>query len=358
MGGIEDVCYNIVHYLSTKKDVTQQVICFNSENKTCYDKVEGVDIVRVGSFLKIASQSVSMSYKKELRKVIETFQPDIIHLHVPNPFVTYYLLMLLPLSVSLIVHWHSDIIGKKMLYFLIKPLEKKMLQRANRIVVTSPNYVNHSIPLQSFKNKTIIMPNFISPLDFAYTEKVKNDVAHLRTQYDNKPILLFVGRHVPYKGLQYLLNAVDKIQSTCEIIIGGEGPLTQILKKRCNAPNVHFIGRIEEEQLVTYYYASDIFVFPSITKNEAFGVVLAEAMYCYTPAITFTIKGSGVNWVNVNEKTGFEVENSNSIALANAIDILLKNDNLRKKMAKSARERVEQFFLIDKISDIINQIYH
>ena len=49
-------------------------------------------------------------------------------------------------------------------------------------------------------------------------------------------------------------------------------------------------------------------MFPSITKNEAFGVVLAEAMYCYTPAITFTIEGSGVNWVNLHQVTGLEME--------------------------------------------------
>lgn len=50
-----------------------------------------------------------------------------------------------------------------------------------------------------------------------------------------------------------------------------------------------------------------MFAFPSVTKNEAFGVALAEAMYCYTPAVTFTIEGSGVNWVNLNGITGIEV---------------------------------------------------
>lgn len=49
-----------------------------------------------------------------------------------------------------------------------------------------------------------------------------------------------------------------------------------------------------------YLSAMDIFCFPSITKNEAFGLALAEGMYYSKPAITFTIDGSGVNFVSLN----------------------------------------------------------
>ena len=86
---------------------------------------------------------------------------------------------------------------------------------------------------------------------------------------------------------------------------------------------MHFVGRLSDEDLKLYHYAAFVFAFPSITKNEAFGVALAEAMYCGTPAVTFTIPGSGVNWVPPNGETGIEVPNGDDKAYAKAIDTLL-----------------------------------
>ena len=98
-----------------------------------------------------------------------------------------------------------------------------------------------------------------------------------------------------------------------------------------------------------YHYAASVFVFPSITKNEAFGVALAEAMYCGTPAVTFTIPGSGVNWVSLNGETGIEVPNGDDKAYAKAIDTLLGDDELRMRYAENARKRVKENFTIPKM---------
>lgn len=358
MGGIEEVCYNIVHYLSVnKKEIVQRVICFNSDKSTCYDTHEGIDVVRVGCFANIASQSFSLAYKKELKKLLHDFQPEIVHIHVPNPLVSYYLLPQLSPRVKLIVHWHADILGKGLFYQLVKPVEKKLLQRADCILVTSLNYVDYSAPLQAFKDKILVMPNFIIPADFLYTEQVKTEVEKLKSQYGYRPLILFVGRHVPYKGLQYLLSAVPQIEHECEIIIGGTGPLTRKLKQMNKASNVHFVGRIDDDKLITYYYAADIFAFPSVNKSEAFGVVLAEAMYCYTPAITFTIEGSGVNWVNLDGITGLEVNNSDATRFAAAVNKLLANPSLKKKFACEARRRVENLFVINSIKEKLAILY-
>lgn len=92
-------------------------------------------------------------------------------------------------------------------------------------------------------------------------------------------------------------------------------------------------------------YASDIFCFPSITKNEAFGLALAEAMYYEKPAVTFTIPGSGVNYVCLNSENGIEVENRNVEAYAMAIKKLANNEELRKKYGMAGKQRVEENFL-------------
>lgn len=91
----------------------------------------------------------------------------------------------------------------------------------------------------------------------------------------------------------------------------------------------------------------DIFCFPSITKNEAFGVALAEAMYYGKPAITFNIEGSGVNYVNLNNITGIEVENKCVAQYAKAILDLSNNKQLINKLGYAAKNRVEKLFLYE-----------
>lgn len=104
-------------------------------------------------------------------------------------------------------------------------------------------------------------------------------------------------------------------------------------------------------------HLSSVFTFPSITKNEAFGVALAEAMYCGTPAVTFTIPGSGVNWVSLNGETGIEVPNGDDKAYAEAIDTLLGDDELREKYGENARKRVKENFTIPKMVEKMEECY-
>ena len=80
-------------------------------------------------------------------------------------------------------------------------------------------------------------------------------------------------------------------------------------------------------------------------------------MYSYLPAITFTIEGAGVNWVNLNNITGIEVANKDYKAFAQAIDKLLSDEELRKQMAQNAHDRIEKNFTTKKIAEIVNEEY-
>lgn len=97
----------------------------------------------------------------------------------------------------------------------------------------------------------------------------------------------------------------------------------------------------------------DIYCFPSITKNEAFGLALAEGMYFEKPAVTFTITGSGVNYVCLNGKTGIEVENRNVEKYAEALMELASDNELRKKYGREGRKRVKENFLYKQYSEHI-----
>ena len=162
---------------------------------------------------------------------------------------------------------------------------------------------------------------------------------------------------MPYKGLEYLIKSEAYIESDCKILIAGSGPLTEKLKMMTSSERIEFIGRIPDNDIRIYMSAAVIFAFPSITKNEAFGVALAEAMYCRAVPVTFTIDGSGVNWVNLNGVTGIEVANKDYLAFAVAIDKLLCNDVLRQKYSDNARQRVLDMFTIPVIKPILKQLY-
>lgn len=183
------------------------------------------------------------------------------------------------------------------------------------------------------------------------------NVDAIKNKYKGKKIVFFVGRHIQYKGLPYLLEAEKYVKSDCVFVIAGMGPLTEQLKQECFSDRVFFVGRLSNQELVWYHMAASVFAFPSVTKNEAFGVALAEAMFCYTPAVTFTIEGSGVNWVNLNGVTGIEVPNKDVKAYAEAIDRLLTDEALAIQYANAAHQRVIENFTIPKMMEKMNEVY-
>ena len=115
--------------------------------------------------------------------------------------------------------------------------------------------------------------------------------------------------------------------------------------------------RIDDVELKALILASDIFCFPSITKNEAFGLALAEGMYYKKPVVTFTIPGSGVNYVSLNKVTGIEVENRNVEKYADAMKTLAQNKELSLKYGKAGKERVENNFLSTQFCNNIKKLF-
>jgi glycosyltransferase involved in cell wall biosynthesis len=353
-GGIEDVCHTIVKWLATLPDVRQQVFCFSDKAPTAIDHIDGVRVVRVGSVAKIASQAIAPRYLDRLHREMRRFRPGFVHFHAPNPLAAACLLPVLPRGVKLIVHWHSDIVDQKRLYQLIRPLEAALLRRADTVVATSPLYIDGSKSLGRFREKCTVIPNVV---DTAKLTPHQSLLDQIRWRYGDKPLLLFVGRHVPYKGLEHMLGAVPRVKHDCCVVVGGTGPLSERLHSNHASERVHFTGRIPDEELAAWYTAADLFLFPSITRNEAFGMALAEAMWCGTPAVTFTIEGSGVNWVNLNGVTGIEVDNGNEEQLAAAIDHLLEHDEMRREYGRNAHRRVAENMTLETIAPALEELY-
>lgn len=356
IGGVENICKYLVDNMKHDNDIA--VVCFNEKKDDRIDIVDGVKVYRVGAKMTIARQALSLSYFTVLKKAIREFKPDIIHFHWANPYPAFVLLTMIPKNVKLVIHWHMDIIKQKKIYPFIRPVETRLLKRASLVIVTSPNYRNGSIPLQPFKDKVRVVPNAIDESTLAPQEGDKDKIASIREKFGNKDIVFFVGRHIQYKGLPHLIKAEKMVKSDCAFVIAGKGPLTEELKASCHSDRVHFVGKISDDDLRCYLYAAKVFAFPSITKNEAFGVALAEAMYCHTPAVTFSIYGSGVNWVSINNETCLEVPNGDDKAYANAIDELLQDNILCNRLADNGVQRVKNNFLIKNMIEACKNVYN
>lgn len=340
-GGIETVTKYMAEGLTAFENV---VVCFSQDGITRLDTVNGVKVYRIASSFNIASQDIAFSYYHYLKKIIYEEQPDIILLHCPNPFLYSITARLTPPKAKLILLWHSDILGKGLLYKLIKKFETSILKKADLILATSPNYVHPSSPIYEYRDKIKVVPNGIIKSDFVWNVGDEATVEEIRQKYSHKKIVFFVGRHAAYKGINYLIEAEKFIQSDCVILIGGRGPETEKLKAMTHSSRIKFIGRIPNEYLRCYYYASDIFAFTSCTKQEAFGIALAEAMFCGSVPVTFHIEGSGVNWVSIKDKTGIEVELGDVKAYAEAIDKLLSDHDIYYKYAIAGKDRIAKMF--------------
>lgn len=354
-GGIEYTCHQIV---SNLPDFVHEVICFNDTKDSAVDYYEGVKVIRCGTFKKIAGQALSLVYFRFLSREMKLFQPDVVHFHAPNPLISLYLLMLLPKHVKLVVHFHAEILTSKLLYSLYKPFEIVLLKRADRILTTTPKFKDEVKLLAPYKQKCTVIESIISIDELEVSAKDRDEILKIQEKYGNKKIVLSFGRHVYYKGLEYLIKAEPFIAEDCVILIGGTGPLTEQLKKMTDSSRIYFIGRIPDEELKYYLHAAYLFAFPSITKAEAFGLTLAQCMYCYTPPITFTIPESGVNYVSLADITGLEVENKNFIGFAKAVDTLLANEDLQKTFAVAGHQRVVDNFIMVRIKSKLFILYN
>lgn len=355
IGGIEQVAYDIVNSLMEKNE--QEVICFTHERRTRIEISNGVKIIRCGTKVSLSSQAMSLEYGNLLKKEIKSFQPNIIIIHLPNPFNVYFLQRYIPNNCKLIVYWHSDIIKQKIIKKLFHVQTNKILKRANKIVATSPNYAESSEYLPNFADKCTIIPNCINETRLYCDDNIKQEGGKLKERYGNKIICFAFGRHVKYKGFSYLVEAARLLGDQYLFFLGGTGVLTSRLRKQANGlKNFIFLGKISEEELKKYLLASDIFCFPSITKNEAFGIALAEGLYFGKPAVTFKINGSGVSYVNVDSLTGIEVNTVDSKQYAEAIKRLGVNKKLRKEYGENARKRVKNKFLYEDFVKNVNML--
>ena len=131
--------------------------------------------------------------------------------------------------------------------------------------------------------------------------------------------------------------------------------LKRRVKYRCVEDRVIFTGTVPFDDIPKYFAACDVFVLPSISRLEAFGLVVLEAMASSKPVIVSNIPGV-MELVNDGEE-GLHVEPMNAEDIAEKINLLLSDPDLRKKMGENGRKKVEKEFTWEKVARQMEEVY-
>ncbi|MDE6424748.1 MAG: glycosyltransferase [Ruminococcus sp.] len=352
-GGIETLVKQYSEELDKYKNIeVRTLVCRDGRGKTYSEKINGVRLTRAGSFGTYFSCPLSVSFLNLFRKM--SANADIVHIHVPFPLADLAL-FLSGYSGKIIVSWHSDVVKQKKLLMLYRPLMKYLLNRTDCILVATEGHINGSEFLPEYRHKCRILPYGITPENYLNIKKIPFLTEKATNPESIK--VFFTGRIVYYKGVDVLIEAFRQVKNNCELFIAGTGILENELKEKVRKygmnDRVHFLGFLPEEQLKQAFSDCDIFVLPSVERSEAFGIVQLEAMIYGKPVINTRLP-SGVPCVSVHEKTGITVMPYNTRELANAINILRKNKNLRERLGKNGQKRVLDYF---NEKNIIQDLY-
>src|SRR5574340_992162 len=229
------------------------------------------------------------------------------------------------------------------------PVLRRVLDRVELVLASSPNMVEHSPFLSLIADKCRVIPYGIHTERYADTPELLARAAELRRGHD-RPIILFVGRLVYYKGPEVLLHAMSRVDA--DLVVIGRGPLKPELEAIAASsgitPRVTFLDPVNDAELAAWYHAADVFCLPSVARSEAYGLVQLEAHASGTPVVSTTLTTS-VPFVNADGVTGLTVPPGDVAALAGALEALVADESLRTRLGSAARERARSEFSIDRM---------
>jgi glycosyltransferase involved in cell wall biosynthesis len=212
-GGMETVLASICE--KTSGHVVNRVLVANNTTKTVEERHGAVDVLRVGALTRLGAVAVCPTMPAHLARE----SADLIVIHEPNPMGLLSYFLARPAG-RLIVWFHSEVIRPKWRYRLFyRPFLQFALKRASKIVVASQPLAQSAQQLRGWEPKSVVIPYGIEiRVD---SDAIGRRAAEIR-QAEVRPIVLFVGRLVAYKGADVLLEAVRGIEAVTFFV--GDGP--------------------------------------------------------------------------------------------------------------------------------------
>jgi len=354
LGGMETVLWNLTEGLLDRScEVT--VLTAGDEPLDRQETVVGPSSGRRGRLVRASvyghfnSQPLTLTLMGLMRREIALLKPDLVHLHLPNPLAAAAWLGLTaglsPDSPPLIIWYHADITRQRVGRFLVHPIVNACLKQAVGISVSSETLAARSPVLAPWLDKVGVIPFGIDPAPW-------NQV----TPTLDGPFL-FVGRLVPYKGLDILLEALVRVPEA-ELVIVGDGPLESCLVEQAAnseiAGRVVFAGSMNQAGVAGHLTRARALVLPSVDASETFGLVQLEAMAAGVPVIASDL-ATGVREVGEPGRTCLLVPPGDVDALAGAMTNLLEDPESAEALGFAGRLRFRDRFtretMIDRLLD-------
>ena len=350
-GGIETVVEQLCRGLAGRGiDVT--AVVSNDNPSTADERIEGVRVLRLGRTAELNSQPLNWRLVPTLRSL----RFDVLHFHTPNP-VGALAILAARRAEPIVVSHHSDIVKQRFLGVPATLTQSLLYRGAAALVAATPKHIEHSSVLRRFEASCHVIHFPIDALPYANAPSLWDD--QLPLEWQEEPLVLFVGRLVYYKGVDVLLEALA-LTKRARLAIVGVGPLEARLVEQAArlgiAERVKFLGAVPDDRLRSLYKCARFLVLPSVAPSEAFGMVQLEAMAAGRPVISTDLK-SGVPYVNQHGVTGLIVPPGDARAMAAAMKTLLENEPYALSLGEAAERRVLAEFHVDKVVDAHIELY-
>jgi len=313
-------------------------------------------VTRVRTYGQLLYAPVSPGFGRRLAREIRHRKPDLLHVHMPNTSA-FWLLAPAVAKIPIVVHWHADVVGSgdrrlAAAYLLYQHLEQALLRRARAVIATSPAYAKASPSLEPWLDKTRIIPLGLDENRLA----TDADGSQPGWSPDSTLKILAVGRLSRYKGFPYLVRAVQETPGL-ELIIVGEGEehdsLQTLVTSGSADSRITLAGSLSEAARNRLMAQCDLLCLPSISRAEAFGLVLLEAMALGKPSLVTRVAGSGMSWVVEDGHNGWHVEPASAGELTQQL-IRLRDE--RPAIARAGQCAIERFRHTFEIHTVAQQI--
>lgn len=333
-GGAERVLVNTLPELQKIGIDCEVIILFDKDDLAKELEDFGIEVYK----LNLSNKWNIFEGITKMLKIYNYKEYDIVHAHLFFAHFYTALSLLFNKKIKSIVTFHNLGFDEYPATSVTKKIRKKMeelcIKTFNLKTAVSYAVKEHYSYHLNLKNVKTINNSF--PISSFEKYKIKKE------KFDSFTILT-PGRFVPKKGHKYLIESIkllNKKTINLNFLFIGDGPLKDLLKEETEKiSNINILDALPHNELMALYKKVDLIVIPSI--YEAFGLVVGEAMIMETPVIA--TKVDGIVEMIENRKEGLLVEPKNPEKLAEAIEEMYWNKELRENLIINAKEKIKEF---------------
>lgn len=346
-GGIETVTRNISEMLLAR-GIQADVLCTEVSGPYVEDS-RGYRVIRCKANASFGNKRFSFGYIVEGVRLQKSY--DCAILHIPNPLGVA---VALGWRKPVIPLWHADI-PQKLIRKLSTPFDKLLLRKSPTVIGPTPIHLESSHLANSIGANRSIIPLPFDPSTVPSPNEAPDFAKKLRDFRRGRAMSISVGRLVPYKGIDILLEASKEFDDNLCVLIVGTGPLEHDLKaaiRNSGLENRVFLaGGLSKAELGEAFAQAKIGCLPSVSAAEMYGMVQLECMHAGLPMVSTNIERSGVSYVNKHEITGLIVEPSDPKPLAAAMLRLVNDEKLWNRLSQGAQQAVARDHNISSVAE-------